>query len=663
MNLPEKAASGEAAATISLRVWPQLWNNDARRAELLGLLRDRRDTIGEVCFFTSFTHSVLPFATLQERAEKLRAIIPDCQALGLRTGINHLSTMGHLDENLANSLDEPWQRITDIHGTAARGSYCPLDPRFREFTRRCYHALAAAGPDFIWIDDDVRMGHHPPAGFACFCDLCLARFGEETGVVWTRERAARVIHHEGAEVSRETRVRWVEHNRRILDELFALIREAVDAVDPDMVVGYMPTNQLYEGMDFAGWGRTLAGPRRRPVKWRPGGGFYADAQPLELLRKAHNTGRTAAAIPADDTDIQYEHENFPYQKLRKSETIFVAETAAAMAAGCTGVALNLMGLSPDPCDEYLPYFDRIREAKPFFDRLVGSAARTPCEGLWPAFAADRSWAAGGDTLSCLTELAEIGLPPAYGREGAKVHLLGGEAVHAFSRRELEEMLGQAVLLDGPALRHLQEMGLADLAGFEIAGTRERDTIERFTSDPLNGPYAGWWRDCRPSFWGSTSFLLRATNPGARVLAELIDFGQQSHGPAMGVTENRLGGRVAVLGYYPWTYLQNLSKSTQVKNLCRWLSRDGLPAYVGSFHKIALWCRRDGQGQPVIALINASADAVDGVRLHVREACPLHLVRLSGRSENIVSVARDGADTVWALPALAPWETVLVVGRR
>jgi len=652
-------------AIVSLRVLPHLWMHEARRAELLALLRERRDTIEEVCFFTSFTHSVLPFATLRERAERLKAIIPAFKALGLRTGINHLSTFGHLDENLANSLDEPWQKITAISGTAAKGCYCPLDPRFQEFTRRCYQALAEAAPDFIWIDDDVRMGHHPPAGFSCFCDLCLARFGQETGEAWTLERAARVIHNEGAEASREARTQWVAHNRRILDDVFALIRGAVDAVNPDLVLGYMPTNQIYEGMDYAGWGRTLAGSRKLPVKWRPGGGFYTDAQPLEVLRKAHNMGRTAAAIPPADTDIQYEHENFPYQKLKKSETIFVAETAAALAAGCTGVALNLMGISPDPFDEYLPYFDRIREAKRFFDRLVGLVGRSPCEGIWPAIAAGKTWAAGiglgnADPLACLTELAEIGLPPAYSRDGAGIHILSGDAVHAFDRHGLEELLAEAVLVDGPALQHLQELGLADLAGWEVAGTRDRDTIERFTADPLNGPHAGWWRDCRPSFFFTETFILRPLTAQVRPLAELIDFGGAVAGPVMGVFENRLGGRVAVAGYYPWTFLQNLSKSMQMKSLCRWLSRDTLPGYVDSFHKVALWCRRDAGGRLLLPLLNASLDTVRGVRIRAQDAADAwRLERLHGATEDVHVVSRDAGYATLELPPLAPWEFALL----
>ncbi|MFZ4775041.1 MAG: hypothetical protein ACOYM3_06750, partial [Terrimicrobiaceae bacterium] len=75
---------------ISLRVWTHLWMDDARRGELLALLRDYRGTIEEVCFFTSITHSVLPYAEIVRRAGLLAGIIPEFKELGIRVGINHL---------------------------------------------------------------------------------------------------------------------------------------------------------------------------------------------------------------------------------------------------------------------------------------------------------------------------------------------------------------------------------------------------------------------------------------------------------------------------------------------------------------------------------------------------------------------------------------------
>ena len=58
----------------------------------------------------------------------------------------------------------------------------------------------------------------------------------------------------------------------------------------------------------------------------------------------------------------------------------------------------------------------------------------------------------------------------------------------------------------------------------------------------------------------------------------------------GVFENALGGLICVAGYFPWSFLQNYSKSAQLKTVFRWLSRDTLPAYVASYHKINLWVR-------------------------------------------------------------------------
>ena len=64
--------------------------------------------------------------------------------------------------------------------------------------------------------------------------------------------------------------------------------------------------------------------------------LYTDDRPGEALAKAHSVGRQLALLPDALTDIQYEHENFPYQRLKKSVRLFTAEIAAAIGAGCTG---------------------------------------------------------------------------------------------------------------------------------------------------------------------------------------------------------------------------------------------------------------------------------------------------------------------------------------
>ena len=318
-------------ANVSLRVSCFLWAHEDRLRELLELLRGCRGAIDEVAFFTAFTHPPLPLGVVRERAAILEGVMPRFREIGLAAGINHLATIGHLDENLPNSLDEPWQHLVDIGGGVSRSCYCAADPQVREYVRASYAALAASKPDFIWVDDDVRLeSHSPSVTLACFCDRCVAGFSAETGRQWTREEleAALLPAGDGAGAPTEKRSAlwraWLAHNRKYLAGLLSCIRGAVDEVDPGLPLGLMSCELAYSGYAFEELARALAGGRDVPVKWRPGGGFYTDAAPMELVTKAHSVGRQVSLLPRGVTDVQYEHDNFPYQRLKKSRTIFIS---------------------------------------------------------------------------------------------------------------------------------------------------------------------------------------------------------------------------------------------------------------------------------------------------------------------------------------------------
>ncbi len=659
-------------AKISLRVGTPIWDTPARLDELVALLDNYSDTIDEVAFFTSFTHPSLPLVTIKQRAVTLGNVIPRFKALGLQVGINHLATLGHLDENLENSLSEPWQHLVDASGAVSPSCYCASDPRHQAYTREVYIALAQAGPEFIWIDDDVRMeSHQQSIRFACFCDLCMARFSAQTGQTWTREDLVAALNTGSADERFALRSQWLEHNRQYIDALFGLIRSAVDEVDPAIKLGYMVGEIPYSGWGSEQHARALAGPRNVEVKWRPGGGFYTDTAPFDLLAKAHTIGRITASLPQTVTDIQSEHENFPYQPLAKSNAMFIAEIGAYIGAGCTGTALNLMGITPDPFDEYKPRFEAVRKRRDFFDRVVDTIGRSPTSGISMPFTRDHfaalnpagDWFAApswGADMGIMQEMSTIGLPIGYTSVDSPVVILRADTVREFTDSDLRAFLSRGVLLDGPALQALNARGMGDLTGFAVRGSKDRDTIERFSTDPLNGRFAGWHRDCRPSFWLEPAWLIKPTSPDSRVLAEVIDFTPRSHGAVSGVFENSLGGRVAVQGYYPYSALQSLAKCTQVKTIARWLSKDQLPAYVSSFHKAALWCRRDTAGRTAILLLNTSMDEVDSLTFQMRGDTQFLMdIRNSDFDSGLPNIASDGVYTEYSIERLAPWEMALI----
>ena len=659
-------------AKISLRVSTYLWMDTPRRADLLDMLRQYRDTIDEVAFFTGFTHPPLPLTVIRERAAILAEIIPQFRALGLSTGINHLATMGHLDENLPNSLNEPWQKLVDADGSVSPSCYCAADPGFQQYAADAYFALAQTRPDFIWVDDDVRMESHPGRiRFACFCDRCIADFSAKTGAPSNRESLRAGFSMSARPYRLRLRLQWLEHNRQYIADLLALIRKAVDRVSPQIQLGFMTAEIPYSGFGHASWAAALGGPQRTPVKWRPGGGFYTDRTPADLLGKAHLIGRETARLPGTITDIQSEHENFPYQRLHKSVTVFKAEIAAYIGAGCAGTALNCMGISQDPFEEYMPYFAGVRAGRKFYGAAVATFGRSPCEGVWPAWTADHfallnpdgDWLSApgwGADLNSFIELSELGIPMAYARGSASITLLSGDTCLEFSEDELQKVLAGGVLMDGPALARLNAMGHGELTGFTVAAKQERDTIERLSPDAINGAFAGWHRDCRPSFWLETTHLLAPSASGARPLSEIIDFTPSVLGIGSGAFENRLGGRVAVMGYYPWRALASLAKTSQLKALVRWLSRDSIPAYVDSYAKAAIWCRRDADGRPALMLLNASIDPAQDLAICIRNGPPsLSILYPDGRESRVPRSRDAGAYGCYVIDRIGPWEPVLL----
>ena len=130
---------------------------------------------------------------------------------------------------------------------------------------------------------------------------------------------------------------------------------------------------------------------------------------------------------------------------------------------------------------------------------------------------------------------------------------------------------------------------------------------------------------------------------------------------MAIFENRLGGRICVCGYYPWTFLHSLSKTAQMKAVMRWLSRDRLPAYVASYHKVNLWARRPSDGRLAVALLNASFDPAEELTLALlTPSDAVEVFDMDGKGQTMRMTGRDGPYRRFTLPPVEPWTMRLVV---
>jgi hypothetical protein len=657
-------------AFVSFRVAIPVWMRENRFNELLALFEKYKGVTDEVTFFTSETHSCLTLETIRERAGILAGRMVEVRKLGYRTGINHLTTIGFFKENAAQSLQENYGQRTFIDGRTDVGGRCSNDPKMQNYIRELYQIITAAAPDYIWLDDDIHAG-------VCFCEHCLDRFAKIAGRRYSREELKAAFSEGSVDSKLDLRKKWLEHSRRTFGDLVKLVENTVHAISPKMPLGLMTGDRFHEGYDFDHWAELLAGPAKADVKWRPGEGFWNDEKMPELIEKSHSIGRQVSFLPDTVRNIQSEIENFMYQRLKKANKITALEPAVYIAAGSMGAAFNVLAPHDQPQDEYEPLVAELHKSRPFYDLLVKTFGRSKPQGIYTGWNKDTLAAANllqGDWFAgevrkiagCQTgEIFEIGLPAAYRLENAQATLLVGESVRSFAPDTIEQILSGGVYLDAGALTTLNQMGYGELTGFEVERFHDADCHEQLVAHPLNGPFAGRDRDGRQSFswcgWNIPAAALIARDKQSQVLSRLMNYAHQEVASCTsGVFENRRGGRVCVAGYVPWTFLQYLSKSSQMKSIFRWLSKETIPAYIGSFHKINLWTRIPADGRQTIALLNGSLDPAENAELMIKtDRKEITLYDMNCNPRTITATGKDSVYQKFILPEIPPWQMMLV----
>lgn len=659
------------SAFVSFRIGLGQSLSAQRFEELIRYFKQHKRAASEITFFTSTTHPPPPLKVLQERVAVLKERMAFARQHGFRTGINLLNTVGHLNENLDNMLKGDYTHMTDIEGKTYEGSFCPNDERYRqEYIIPIYKATAEAAPDYIWIDDDVRLRGYGNIHFACFCDRCMEIFAKETGKKYTRDELKKAFDEGPVDKKLAVRNAWLDHNRNTMSSLFKLIEQEVHRVNRKIALGFMSSDLYYAGYDFANWSKILAGPDKIPVMWRPGGGAYEDLTPSAFIAKAHSMGRQASALPKEVASIQSEIENFPYPRFKKSATMVAYEAAAYIAAGCTGTAYNVLTFYDEPLDEYGPLADKLQEVRPFLDLLSKHFGRTPLTGVnayWNKNSEiavnpeEGNWLTGKTPLAPM-DLYENGIPATYQYSNASVNMITKDMIYAMDKNQVMQLLSSGLYMDAEALQQFNKMGYGEYTGFEVTATENKDRIERLTNHPLNAGYNGRLRDNRQSFWMQPAYTFRKADPKAQILSELTDYTNKTVGDCtVGIFENKLGGRICVAGYYPWQSMGNLAKNTQIKAIFRWLSADKLPGYIASFHKTNLWIREQKGEDISLAISNSSFDPAKQLQLKLRTSRKkIRVYDMLCRETVVEASATDGPYQQFTIPNVEPWQICLVV---
>ncbi len=675
---------------VTQRLW-ELHKHPEEFERYLALLQRQRAACDEVWFSTDYGFP--PLDVHQGAAVQMAAAAERVRELGIVASLQISNTLGHGD--YLRYLDFggiSWQRMVGPDGTVAPYSNCPRAPDFHAYLDASTRAYCAWHPASVWIDDDLRMHHHSPIDYGCFCDICLATFNAETGGAWALPALVAAI---GPGNDLATRAAWLAFGRESLTIVAGVVARAVKAVAPACRLGLQHSDHAwggYSGPDWTPIFETMARISGLPVGSRPGGGFYTDHAPREMLTKALYSGLQNSRLP-DCVDheaahhcIRIEVENLPGAVTGKSARGTALEATLALAYGSTGLSFTPLMFTHEERDWHEQVLAEISRWRPFWLRYLSGSSGTASRPAGLAIALGRrftqrrlapgepafAWAA--TNLGALPQLATLGLPLTWdwssaqscdvGRACAAAEaaptgfLLHPNAVDGLDRDEIEMLLGRGVITDGEAVHRLEARGFGSLLNLATTPADMRDANELLSNDALNGPYSGRTVGLTSLSRVFPAYGLAPEQQDARILAHYVRTDGTLSAPATVALRTAAGGRWVIFGNGCWSAVVTTAQRAQLLAAADWVSPGGLPVRVETPGQVVAIPRTDTEGRLCsVLLLNCSLDpTASQLSLRLRRPRSLrgHWLRPFLQPRAVALPGENGDDVRVSLPGLDPW---------
>lgn len=634
--------------------------------ELIRVLLETRPAVDEVWLATEYCFP--PLSAHRRNARCMEEAAARFREAGFGVGLQISNTLGHVDVRSYRSDGISWQRMVGADGRTARACNCPRAPEFRDYLAAVVRMSCAWRPTSVWIDDDLRMQNHGmEVVYGCFCPECLAAFSRADGREWTREGLAAALNGPGDAAVRGA---WIRFNQEGLADVARRIAEAVREVSPEtrMAQQFGGTERCrYSGPDWKPMLRALHEVSGMPIGVRPGGGYYTDHQPREMLEKAFQISRQISELPEGVGTVCPEIESFFHTAMNKTPHGLAVESAVDLAVGCDSLSYAILMVANETPSAHAAALRRIGDWRPFYEGYVEGNRGARLSGLEAALGArhelrpiaegEKPWAWTGTDLGPVYRMAAFGLPLCTARAGSVGAVLTSGAVDGCTDGELRELLAGGLLLDGAALARLGKRGLADAAGAGAEPMDAIDAVERLSGDPLNGRFAGRtftqfaWDAPRPSIYRLTP------KREARVLSGYVDAEGRPDGAAALALETALGGRLVVLGARGFGHLVSSARMAQILSAVDWATGGRLPVLVETPVPMAVFPRTEGRGSlRSVLLLNCTIDRSPPVSVRLRgiaSGAALRWIRPCMEDVLLPMEILDG-EVRTEIPPLEPW---------
>ena len=288
----------------------------------------------------------------------LREAAKDVRKAGVRVSLQFEATIGHGDdfptEEEKKIFDKPWTGWTGPDGTECRYCNCPRQPAFLRRLADVSELYAEIRPAVVWIDDDMRITHHPPVSGrdapGCWCATCVADFAAEEGREWTRETLRTAYG-----TDKDLQTRWHDFSSRSMARAARTIARAFRKVSPRTRMGLQTAADRIRMAEIVV--RALAAETGAKVGVRIGGGDYYDFSPLDQIVKSAAAAETRRAMDLEDVVDNWctEVESYPRAYGSRSVRSIALESFSSLGWGFDTTSLFVMDRRSETDETYARY--------------------------------------------------------------------------------------------------------------------------------------------------------------------------------------------------------------------------------------------------------------------------------------------------------------------
>lgn len=608
----------------ALRIGYNRYYCDENFNEHIEFIKKNAKNIDEVTLFVEFCHyGYWDKNFISKSAELLKDRIKKYKEAGIESvGINVLCTRGHTDDGWEILPKADLQYEVFFDGETSKSLLCITNDDFKNYIKYKYSTLAQTGADFIWSDDDMRIGE-------CTCENCIKKFNDAYGYSFKREDFIKELR-----IDKKVLSDWNSFQCENLKTLFVIIADAIENTNPEIKIGYMT---------IPGSDSPILAEASRAVKGRPGGGFYDERTPLSVFDKCLSVQYQLRSYPDKIKDIQYEYEAFNYQSLDRSIHFTELESTLALMSGCNGVLYN-----NDIFYDRQPIVDMLSSSAKKWELLVEKNKNLKSSGVY---------CEGGGISRAL---CEIGIPITYDFENAAACFVLGDAWNYIDDEKITKILEKGVMTDGRGLEVLEKRGFSEFCGGKIKKEYKSSMAERFSTHDLCGNYKNYYRDV------FMNFEYYVNNSGSAYEFEISETAQ-SVSNLETITHNKLGcslfindngQRFASDGYFFMNSIKTYAKKLQIGNILDWISKESLPLRIKETIKIMPAVRSDADGNMTVMLINASFDKTGSFECEMRSDKKFYAIGQNGELKEMRQI-KKGEKTVVTIENIDGWGYILL----